>query len=162
VATEDYRRALEAAPDEHERLKAEREQIETRLAQLRQTIGALAPLCELPRQEDLGLTDACRSVLRARFGALTPVQVKDDLATMGLDLSSYSNPLASIHAVLKRLAAAGEVIRLKTRDRKTVYAWKRPIVPIAVTGVADEPIVTGGAAWRVLKHRKTKEPSGDE
>jgi hypothetical protein len=162
VPIDDYRRALEAAIDEYERLKAEREQIETRLAQLRQTIGALAPLCELPRPEDLGLTDACRSVLRARFGPLTPVQVKDDLVTMGLDLSTYSNPLASIHAVLKRLAGAGEVIRLKTRGKKTVYAWKRPTIPIAVTGVRNEPIVTGGASWSALRTRKPKEPSGDD
>lgn len=133
VGTAEYKRALAAAIGEYERLEAQREAIETRLAQLRQTIGALGPLCKLPQHDILGLTDAIRSVLRARYGALTPVDVKDGLQTMGLDLSTYSNPLASIHAVLKRLARAGEILKQDDRCRKTVYAWKHPPIPVAIT-----------------------------
>ena len=80
-----------------------------------------------------GLTDACRSVLRATLGGLTPLEVKAGLETMGLDLSTYSNPLASIHAVLKRLVKAGEAMRLKDRQKKIVYVWKHPAFPVAIT-----------------------------
>ena len=133
MGTAHYKKALAAAIEDYDRLKAEREAIEMRLAQLRQTIGALGPLCELPRHDPLGLTDACRSVLRAKYGGLTPVEVKAGLQTMGLDLAAYSNPLASIHSVLKRLARSGEVIHLRDRRKKTVYAWKHPVLPVAVT-----------------------------
>ncbi len=133
MGTADYKRALAAAIGEYDRLKEEREAIETRLAQLRQIIGALGPLCRLPRHDALGLTDACRSVLRATYGPLTPVDVKAGLQTMGLDLSAHSNPLASIHSVLKRLARSGEILQLKDRRRKAVYAWKHPVIPVAIT-----------------------------
>jgi len=133
MGTAEYKRALAAAIEEYERLKAQRDAIETRLAQLRQTIGALGPLCKLPRHDILGLTDAIRSVLRARSGGLTPLEVKDGLQTQGLDLSTYSNPLASIHAVLKRLARSGEILRLENRRRKTAYAWKHPPIAVAIT-----------------------------
>jgi len=150
VTTAQYRRALEAAIEEYERLKAEREAIETRLAQLRQTIGALGPLCKLPQRDLPGLTDACRSVLRAKMGGLTPVEVKAGLETLGLDLSNYSNPLASIHAVLKRLVKAGEAMKLKTRQKKTIYAWKHPPFPIAITDGEGKVLSVGPGAARWL------------
>ena len=149
MTTEQYRQALEAAIEEYERLKQQREAIETRLAQLRQTIGALGPLCHLPQRDMPGLTDACRSVLRAKIGGLTPLEVKAGLETMGLDLTAYSNPLASIHAVLKRLARAGEVLKLKNPQKKTFYAWKHPVFPIAITDGQGKllSVTPGVASW---------------
>jgi hypothetical protein len=132
--TDQYFRALEQAIEEYERLKRQREEIETRLAQLRQTITALAPLCRRDSAhhlDEIGLTDACRSVLRASLGPLPPVEVKHRLAATGVDLSGYSNPMASIHTILKRLAAAGEVRRVTTAG-KTAYWWKRPVVPLVL------------------------------
>ncbi len=150
MTTEQYRQTLEAAIEEYERLKQEREAIETRLAQLRQTIGALGPLCKLPRRDVPGLTDACRSVLRAKLGGLMPLEVKAGLETMGLDLSTYSNPLASIHAVLKRLAKAGEVLKLKNRQKKTLYVWKHPAFPVAITDGQGKLLSVGPGMARWL------------
>jgi len=158
VGTAEYKRALGAAIEEYERLTAQRDAIETRLAQLRQTIGALGPLCKLPQHDILGLTDAIRSVLRARYGALTPVEVKDGLQTQGLDLSTYSNPLASIHAVLKRLARAGEILRIEDRRRKTVYAWKHPPVPVAITD--GEGAIVAARQELMKRWPGTKPPGG--
>ncbi|HEX2443577.1 MAG TPA: hypothetical protein VHJ77_06490 [Vicinamibacterales bacterium] len=149
---QDYRRALEAAIKEYEQLRTQRDAIETRLAQLRLTIANLGALCGLPserlEQPELGLTDACRSVLRASFGGLTAAQVRERLTSLGIDPDRYSNPLASIHIVLKRLVAAGEIWTYKTRDGKPVYAWKRAAVPYAVSDPElAHAIVTGGLMW---------------
>jgi hypothetical protein len=138
VARTDYRRALESAIKEYERLKAERDAVETRLAQLRQIIAGLGPLCELPSKNappplELGLTDACRSALRASMSGLTAGDVRERIGGLGIDSDGYSNLLASIHIVLKRLVASGEVFSYRGRDGKPVYAWKRPAIPIAVS-----------------------------
>lgn len=87
---------------------------------------------ELPTE---GLTDAIRSVLFNHFNQwrregkravgnallMTPVQIKEALEQSGYDFSAYkSNPLASIHAVLKRLEKK-EVNTEKLPDGSTGY-----------------------------------------
>ena len=95
--SDEYRRALDAATREYERALADRAALEDRIAQLRQTIGTLTKLCGFTPTVSFGLADACRMVLR------------DRLASVGVDLDRYANPLAAIHTTLKRLAEAGEV-----------------------------------------------------
>jgi hypothetical protein len=56
----------------------------------------------------MGLTDACRLVIRAGV-PMTPVEVRDRLRGIGIDLTAYSSELSAIHTVLKRLNEAGEV-----------------------------------------------------
>ena len=152
MSRQDYRRALEAAIKEYEHLKAQRDAIETRLAQLRLIISNLGELCDLPAERrqspELGLTDACRSALRASLGGLTAGQVRERLATLGIDPNQYSNLLASIHVVLKRLVAAGEIWTYRAKGGTPVYAWKRAGIPYAVSdpGLATA-IVTGGLMW---------------
>jgi hypothetical protein len=152
MAGKDYRRALEAAIKEYDQLKAQRDAIETRLAQLRLIISNLGELCDLPgerrQSSGLGLTDACRSALRASLGGLTAAQVRERLASLGIDSNQYSNLLASIHIVLKRLAAAGEIWTYKAKDGKQVYAWKRAAVPYAVSDPElAHAIATGALMW---------------
>jgi hypothetical protein len=152
MAGRDYRRALEAAIKEYDQLKAHRDAIETRLAQLRLIISNLGELCNLSTERrqspELGLTDGCRSALRASLGGLTAAQVRERLAALGIDSNQYSNLLASIHIVLKRLVAAGEAWTYKTKDGKQVYAWKRAAVPYAVSSPElATAIVTGGLMW---------------
>jgi hypothetical protein len=156
----EYRRALESAIKEYERLKNERDALETRLAQLRQTIAGLGPLCELPSRNappplELGLTDACRSALRASMAGLSAAEVRDRIGGLGIDLERYSNLLASIHIVLKRLVAAGEAFSYRGRDGKPVYAWKRAAIPIAVTGHEQAHALVTGATWPALTEALT-------
>ena len=109
MSTDDYRRALDAAVREYERAIADRAALDGRIAQLQQTIGTLTKLCGFTPTVALGLTDACRMVLRNAGASLTPTAVRDRLQAVGMDLGHYANPLAAIHTVLKRLVEAGEV-----------------------------------------------------
>jgi hypothetical protein len=127
-----YRRALAAARRELTALEDAREHLDARLSQLRQTIGALSALCE-EHTEPRGFTDAVRDVLRASVEALTPAQVRDRLQASGFALDGYSNPLASIHVILKRLVAAGEARSYEGPPGTRQYWWNRPVRAIALT-----------------------------
>jgi hypothetical protein len=126
VSKDDYKRALDAAVREYEGVSAEHAALEIRLGQLKQSIATLTKLCGYEPTVQLGLTDACRMVLRNADRALTALEVRDRLISIGLDLDRYSNALASIHTVLKRMHEAGE---LTERDRaedthaKTAYSY---------------------------------------
>ena len=108
MTTEDYRGALTAAIREYEELGATRRDVDRRLAHLAQTIGTLSRLLGLTPTVPLGLTDACRLVLRSGL-PMTPVEIRDRLLGIGVDLSIYSSELSAIHTVLKRLNDAGEI-----------------------------------------------------
>src|SRR3954454_19902047 len=103
MTTEDYRRALQAAAAEYEALGAERRAIDQRLSELAQTIGTLSRLCGIAPTVPWGLTDACRTVLRNAGGPMTPVEIRDRLRGIGVDLSKYASDLAAVHTTLKRL-----------------------------------------------------------
>jgi hypothetical protein len=124
-----YRRALEAAVREYEALGAQRRDLDTRLAQLAQSIGTLTRLIGLTPTVPLGLTDACRLVLRGGL-PMTPLDVRDRLLGIGVDLSVYSSDLAVIHTVLKRLNEAGEIRLISRAAGKHAYLWQHP--PTAV------------------------------
>ena len=109
MTTGDYRRALESAVREYEELGERRRAIDTRIAEVAQTIGTLSRLCGLTPTVPMGLTDACRLVMRGAGVPMTPSEVRDRLRTIGLDLSKYSNDLAAIHTILKRLNESGEL-----------------------------------------------------
>jgi hypothetical protein len=146
MSKDDYRRALDAAVREYEKLSAERAELDGRLAQLKHSIAALTKLCGYEPSVPLGLTDACRLVLRNSVTPLTALEVRDRLGAIGVDLAKYSNPLASIHTVINRMHDAGEIAE---RDReedspsdqrtelrramRTAYAFVLPRIGIAIT-----------------------------
>jgi hypothetical protein len=72
----------------------------------------------------LGVTDAIRTVFRYYPMWLSPVLIRDLLPTIGFDFSHYKHPLTSIHAILRRLVASGEVIQ-KTGEPRVgrAYIW---------------------------------------
>ena len=128
----DYRAALDAAIREHETLDRQRRGIDDRLAQLGQTIGTLTRLLGLVPTVPLGLTDACRMVLR-HGQPMTPVEVRDRLLAVGIDVSKYANDLAAVHTILKRLNSSGELRFILREQGKHQYAWNRPATPVALT-----------------------------
>jgi hypothetical protein len=132
MTSENYRSALAAAIKEYEELGAKRRDIDDRLAQLAQTIGALTRLLGLTPSVPLGLTDACRLVLRGAGLPMTPVEVRDRLSSIGVDLSGYSSELSVIHTVLKRLNEAGEIRLIAQGTTKPKYMWQRPTMAIAI------------------------------
>ncbi len=85
-------------------------------------IRALAQVCEdedtkvtyLLALEEIsgrpGFADAIRSALRAARETQTTIQIKGTIILMKkMDLSVYSNPMASIHTTLRRMKDRGEV-----------------------------------------------------
>jgi hypothetical protein len=131
VTTHDYRTALASAIQEYEALGEQRRGIDRRLSQLAQTIGTLSRLIGLTPTVPMGLTDAVRLALRAGV-PMTPLEVRDRLLAIGVDLSIYSSELAVIHTVLKRLNEAGEIRLIPRADKKHAYLWAAPPRAIAL------------------------------
>ena len=127
MTTDDYRRALETAIREYEALGQQRQDIDRRLADIMQTIGTLSRLCGLVSTVPLGLTDACRLVVRGAGLPVTPMEVRDRIKAIGFDLSKYANDLAAIHTILKRLNESGELrfIPRGSEPGKQAYIWNR-------------------------------------
>jgi hypothetical protein len=125
MTSEDYRSALAAAIKEYETLGERRREIDSRLAQLAQTIGTLSRLLGLAPTVPMSITDAVR--LAARSGVpMTALEVRERLLAIGVDLSSYSNDLAVIHTVLRRLNESGELRLIPKADGKSAYLWAKP------------------------------------
>jgi len=137
MSKDDYRRALDAAVREYERVVAEHAALEARLSQLKHSIAALTRLCGYEPTVPLGLTDACRLVLRNSADPLTALELRDRLVSIGVDLDKHSNPLASIHTVLRRLQESGELVereRDDERSSKTAYSFVVPGLGVATVG----------------------------
>ena len=125
MTADSYRTALDAAIKEYEELGTKRREIDTRLSHLAQSIGTLSRLLGIAPTVPLGLTDACRLVLRAGL-PMTPVEVRDRLRAIGVDLSVYVNDLSAIHTVLKRLNESSEIRLVPRSPGKNAYLWQAP------------------------------------
>jgi hypothetical protein len=132
VTSDNYRAALAAAIKEYEALGDERRDIDQRLAQLAHTIGTLSKLLGLTPTVPMGLTDAIRLVIRGAGVPMTPVDVRDRLHAIGFDVSKYSNDLAAVHTILKRLNESGELRVIARAPGKHQYTWNRPTTPVAL------------------------------
>ncbi|MGA9057658.1 MAG: hypothetical protein WB763_14225 [Terriglobia bacterium] len=132
MVKEEFKKALDLACDELEKLTEQRDQIEHKILQLKRSIVALAPLAGeqefftswLQSIEEVGITDNCREVLRGSRKGLTPLQVKAQLESLGYKFKT-GNPLAAIHAVLKRLVENREAVKTTTDDGDVAYQWIR-------------------------------------
>ena len=143
MGNEEYRQALAAAIKEYEGLGEQRRSIDARLAHLAQTIATLNRLLGYTATVPLGLTDACRLVLRGGL-PMTPVDVRDRLLAIGVDLSIYTNELSAIHTVLKRLNEAGEIRLLPRAGEKSAYLWQIPSRVVAIGPEVAEFVRRGG------------------
>ena len=137
MTQEAYRAALEKALREYEELARQRSTIDDRISHLVQMIGSLSRLCNLVPTVTMGLTDACRLALKTAGHPLTATEVRMQLEASGMDLSWHSNPLASIHTVLKRLCQSGEARFVPRARAKPAYAWKRTARIVALSEYPD-------------------------
>ena len=115
----DYREILDQLRFDLAGLEREREDVEHRIAKLRQTVIMLGGLCDDPeplqaakllrRVHKAGsLTDAVHSALMAVDQPMDAREIRDVLINLGHPFKS-SNILASIYSVLKRLREREEV-----------------------------------------------------
>lgn len=66
--------------------------------------------------------ESIRLVLRLRPEGLTPTEIRSMIQLGGkMDLSGYSNPLASIHTTLRRMKKAGEVTEFQTEKDERAF-----------------------------------------
>jgi hypothetical protein len=158
MGSDEYRGALEAAVKEYEALGEQRRDIDKRLAQLAQTIGTLSRLLGLTATVPLSITEAVRLAMRSGV-PMTPLEVRERLLAIGTDLSAYSNDLAVIHTVLKRLNAAGEVRIIPRAGGKNAYLWAAPPRVIALGPEVAEFIrgtTRTGSARRRAPEKRSK------
>jgi len=131
VTAENYHAALGAAIKEYEALGEQRREIDQRLSRLAQSIGALSRLVGLVPSVPIGITDGCRLVLRGGL-PMTPVDVRDRLLEIGMDLSVYASSMSAVHTVLKRLNEAGEIPLVPRPNGTHAYLWRVPPTAVAI------------------------------
>ena len=154
----DYRKIVEDSKKELEDLLIKQEEIERRIARLKQAILGLAPLIEEePTDQGMygtnddfvsewlglgtGMTDVCRNIFKASSSPLTPVEIKQKLLDMGVDLTKHKNIMASVHSVLKRLAEKGEIV---TKDNGLSYERSRLVDRIGKAEAIRNSLIARG------------------
>jgi hypothetical protein len=125
----DYQGWYNNAKAELQRVQQEKAEMQGAIAErdkqidaLIQTLNALGKLVGeefvAPREGEpeppAGMTDSIRTILAqeglTQAGApLTASEIRDRLEARGFDIKSYSNPMANIHTILRRLTESGEV-----------------------------------------------------
>src|SRR5215469_13777837 len=75
--------------------------------------------------EESNITEFIKYIYTVYPEPLTPVEVRDRLVRQGFALTKYSNPLATIHSVLKRLAKQGYLVEGRKGDKP---ALQRPAI----------------------------------
>src|SRR5579885_3301516 len=112
----DYRKALDSARAEFDKLLQERAELDSRIVRLKQTIAGLVGLCELNRNPRralnhvtplpprfMRLTSAIRQILSTSTSTMRPPELREALIRHGFNLAQYANKLAVIHNTLTRL-----------------------------------------------------------
>lgn len=132
MTQENYRRALEAAAREYEELGEQRRALDKRLAELGQSIGTLSKLLGLTPTVPFGLTDAIRLIMRGGV-PMTPIEVRDRLRGIGVDMEKYTNELAAVHTILKRLNESGELRFLPRAPGKHQYMMSRASTSVVLS-----------------------------
>lgn len=135
---EKYYEALDAAAREQTAIREQIKALEKRDARLEETIATLLrlindedadPLAEsftAAMGSEVGLTDTVRNVLKASDEPMTPIQVRDGVIKMGKNDADYTNLLASVHNILKRLEKSNEVEKsmlLRDGGGAVLYKW---------------------------------------
>jgi len=118
---------------ERAELDVRRSDFDREAASIKDTLADLLPLCgevaNLGDLSGLGFTNAIRGVMTLRAGEwMSASAIKEALVQGGFELSTYTNPMASIYKILSRLKEAKE-IEVKDEGMKTLYRGK-PNLPV--------------------------------
>jgi len=78
-------------------------------------------------ETELGITDACRLALKSSDLGLTAIGVRDSLDERGYQMDErYTNSLAVVWSILRRLVKSGEATEENSQLGKIVFKWKVP------------------------------------
>ena len=89
-----------------------------------------------------GFMDAVRFVIRGHPEGLTPQGVRDWIVIgKKMDLSVYTNPLASIHTTLRRLVEAGEIEPFQNKKGERAYRVAE-VQPVGLVGPKTKELQT--------------------
>jgi hypothetical protein len=123
-------------------LLKKRQRIDQRILQVQSIMTHLESLCseldtkisdEWKKKQEvkLGLTEAVKKALQEPIPIpITAVEVKQRMESSGFDFNKYSNPLAAIHNVLKRLVVSGQVKAEVQPNKKKKYLWLTPVLQL--------------------------------
>ncbi len=155
-----YREAYEAAAKELESLLTEHERIEERVLSLRKTMNALSTLisqhggkdkdlmdaaaARLREVIDASLTDDIHKILTAAKHPLTASEIRLELKELGDGLAEHSNPLATIHAILNRLAESGRAHETVKDGKKAWERMSRMVEAFRKFSKDTSPVYTSG------------------
>ena len=127
---EQFEKALRISQQRRNELTHQRSVIEQELAQQSRAIAALAELLGETMESDIGLTGATLLIVRTASQPIAPTEVRDELKKIGYDMDGLSNPMASLHQILKRLEEKGEIEEAPVdSDGKKRYRACAPSVP---------------------------------
>jgi len=144
-----FKQTLETARHTRDELIQKRTAIDRELMQQSRVIAAVSELLGETIDSDIGITEATLMVIRGASEPMAPTQVRDELRKVGYDIDSFSNPMASLHQVLKRLEEKGEIWAEKTQDGKKAYVKAPTVTPPSLPDIAS--IVN---ARKALKKRR--------
>jgi predicted transcriptional regulator len=126
-----HKSAIDAYLSEMSALAAKRFEVNKRIARLEQVIGGMIDLLDSEAEQmsytsklydvmtPLSLTTAIEKILESEKKAFTPKEVRDRVEDY---LLTHSNPMASVHTILKRLVKTGWVESFK-KDGGTYYRY---------------------------------------
>lgn len=129
-----YRKDFDEAKQCLDDLLKQREELEVSIAKQKRKVAALAQLCEDnegiavdPKLDLGGLTDACRTVLRAsRKEWMTIGEIRTALEDIGFPIHKYRAIAASITTTVNRLVEAHEARDARISGDGRVYKWIGP------------------------------------
>jgi len=127
-----YKADFDIANLELAELLDDRERLDIRIAKKRYRVAALLALSEGSEEVDArlgaalgGLTDAVITAFRsAHPKALTPIDVRLRLKSLGFPVEHYKNALAAIHTVVSRLFDARRIVAAKTEWGETGFKYQ--------------------------------------
>jgi hypothetical protein len=121
---------LKRTRKELDRLRRNRDVLDAQITKLEQIEAALKGVAE-PRRIATNLasiTEVVRTAIQGARHPLTPTELRDEVLAMGFDIRKYSQFLASLHVILKRLVKNGEVREFTFADTKK-YWWALSLMP---------------------------------
>lgn len=148
--------ALEFAERSRDQLVDEREEKEREITKHNKLIAALSEMLGKTSSVDIGITEATLLAIRVADTPLTPTEIRDELRLTGFRIDEFSNPMASLHQVIKRLEDKGEIKEASKDGRK---AWTKAGIGrrIMAIGESPSPKIRSGFNFR----RKSGTPTAD-